>query len=137
MYSWPAKASILSCLLILVLSSAIAADIEVLASDDEVQEARSSGNSDLYRAALLQFAARREVLAEDDNWRQAALNDAMLAYYKLSRLEAALDRSDESDRYIKKAVETCKLVRQSCSPEEIKHFAERMDEVEIERGRQW
>jgi hypothetical protein len=61
--------------------------VVVFAVDDAVVEARKRGDPDIYRAALLQFATQREILAVGEFLATWAPLGAMRAYFRLSLLE--------------------------------------------------
>lgn len=105
--------------------------------DEEVREARKSGNPDVYRAALLQFATQREIQALNEIFVEAALTDAMRAFYKLSLLESELGRKDEAQRYLLRSKEICNSFRDSCTEDDLSEYESRFDEFEREKGLQW
>lgn len=105
--------------------------------DEAVREARRGGNPDVYRAALLQFATQREIQALNEIFEEAALLDAMRAYYKLSLLESGLNREDEAQRYLGKSMNICSWVRDSCAEADLAEYESKFDEFERERGIQW
>ena len=105
--------------------------------DDAVSAARKLDNPDIYRAALLQFATQREILALNEIFSASAPFDAMRAYYKLSLLESGLGRDAEAQRYLLEAMRVCESVRDACTESDLREYEMRFDEFEKDRDLQW